>query len=174
MAIFKPGVGASFATTADENAVTITPSHATYTGSAVRIVTTRAASSAYYHLYATSNAVETAFIRGDGLGKFAAGVEVTGGTSAAGRITGDATSGLVVRGIVGATYDVEIASATGASVIRVPTGTNTAQTTASAAGGAGFRLPHGTAPTSPVNGDVWTTTAGLFVRINGATVGPLS
>lgn len=37
-----------------------------------------------------------------------------------------------------------------------------------------IRLPHGTAPTSPVNGDMWTTTAGLFVRINGVTVGPLS
>ena len=40
--------------------------------------------------------------------------------------------------------------------------------------GASIRLPHGTAPTSPVNGDLWTTTAGLYVRINGATVGPLS
>jgi hypothetical protein len=40
---------------------------------------------------------------------------------------------------------------------------------------ASIRLPHGTtAPTSPVNGDMWTTTAGLFIRINGATVGPLS
>lgn len=38
----------------------------------------------------------------------------------------------------------------------------------------GFNLPHGTAPTSPNNGDTWTTTAGLFVRINGATVGPLA
>lgn len=37
-----------------------------------------------------------------------------------------------------------------------------------------LRIPHGAAPTSPVNGDVWTTTAGLFVRINGVTVGPLS
>ncbi len=36
------------------------------------------------------------------------------------------------------------------------------------------RLAHGTAPTSPINGDMWTTTAGLFVRINGTTVGPLS
>jgi hypothetical protein len=36
------------------------------------------------------------------------------------------------------------------------------------------RLPHGTAPSAPTNGDMWTTTAGLFVRINGATVGPLS
>lgn len=43
-------------------------------------------------------------------------------------------------------------------------------TAASAAGGAGLRLPHGAAPTSPTNGDVWTTTAGLLARINGATV----
>jgi len=31
-------------------------------------------------------------------------------------------------------------------------------------------LPHGTAPTSPVNGDIWTTTTAVFARINGATV----
>lgn len=37
-----------------------------------------------------------------------------------------------------------------------------------------IRLPHGAAPSAPVNGDLWTTSAGLFVRINGATVGPLS
>lgn len=37
-----------------------------------------------------------------------------------------------------------------------------------------LRIPHGAAPTAPVNGDMWTTTAGLFVRINGATVGPLT
>lgn len=37
-----------------------------------------------------------------------------------------------------------------------------------------LRVPHGTAPTSPVDGDIWTTSAGLFVRINGATIGPLS
>lgn len=37
-----------------------------------------------------------------------------------------------------------------------------------------LRLGHGSAPTSPTNGDLWTTTSGLFVRINGATVGPLA
>ncbi len=42
-------------------------------------------------------------------------------------------------------------------------------TIASTTGGAGFNVPHGTAPTSPVNGDVWTTTAGLFYRINAST-----
>lgn len=46
-------------------------------------------------------------------------------------------------------------------------------TVASGSGNAGLRLPHGTAPSSPTNGDIWTTTTGLFVRINGSTVGPL-
>jgi hypothetical protein len=45
-------------------------------------------------------------------------------------------------------------------------------TVASATGTAGFNVPHGSAPTSPVNGDVWTTTAGMFARINGGTIGP--
>ena len=39
--------------------------------------------------------------------------------------------------------------------------------------GAGFRLPHGIAPNSPTNGDFWTTSAGVFVRVNGVTKGPL-
>ena len=39
---------------------------------------------------------------------------------------------------------------------------------------ASLRLPHGVAPTTPIDGDIWTTSAGLFVRINGVTVGPLS
>lgn len=34
-------------------------------------------------------------------------------------------------------------------------------------------LPHRTAPAAPVNGEVWTTTAGMYARINGSTVGPL-
>ena len=44
----------------------------------------------------------------------------------------------------------------------------------SSAAGATFTISQGTAPTSPANGDVWTTSAGLYVRINGSTVGPLS
>src|ERR1035437_2675432 len=38
----------------------------------------------------------------------------------------------------------------------------------------GLNLPHGTAPTTPNNGDLWTTTGGIFVEINGATIGPLA
>lgn len=40
-----------------------------------------------------------------------------------------------------------------------------ASTTASAS----LNIPHGAAPSAPVNGDLWTTTGGLFARINGAT-----
>lgn len=53
----------------------------------------------------------------------------------------------------------------------LPSG-DTLKTNASASGGASINIPHGTAPTSPNNGDCWTTTAGLYCRINGATVGP--
>lgn len=34
---------------------------------------------------------------------------------------------------------------------------------------AGFRIPHGVAPSSPTNGDLWTTTGGIFIQINGST-----
>ncbi len=46
-------------------------------------------------------------------------------------------------------------------------------TVASTTSKSGLNLPHGIAPTSPVNGDVWTTTLGIYVRVNGTTVGPL-
>jgi hypothetical protein len=42
-------------------------------------------------------------------------------------------------------------------------------TVASTTANAGLSVPHGTAPTSPVNGDIWTTTSGLLARINGST-----
>jgi len=47
-------------------------------------------------------------------------------------------------------------------------------TPASSSSRAGINLPHGVAPTSPVNGDCWTTTLGLYCYINGVTVGPYS
>ncbi len=55
------------------------------------------------------------------------------------------------------------------SVSSIGTVTLTAATTA----GASLNIPPGTAPTSPSNGDVWTTTSGMYARINGATQGPL-
>jgi hypothetical protein len=37
----------------------------------------------------------------------------------------------------------------------------------------GFGLSCGSIPASPADGDLWCTSAGLFTRINGSTVGPL-
>ena len=81
------------------------------------------------------------------------------------------------------TYLMQILNAAGASVFNcyhlsdvmqfdgaVDVVNGLLKTFASATGGAGFRIPHGTAPTSPVNGDMWSTSAGgLFIQINGVT-----
>lgn len=45
--------------------------------------------------------------------------------------------------------------------------------TASTAGHSSLNIPPGVAPTTPVNGDVWETAVGIFVRINNITRGPL-
>jgi hypothetical protein len=44
---------------------------------------------------------------------------------------------------------------------------------ASTSGGASMNIPQGAAPTTPNNGDIWMTVAGLFYRFNGTTHGPL-
>ena len=45
-------------------------------------------------------------------------------------------------------------------------------TIASTALTAGFNIQQGVAPTTPLNGDIWMTSSGLFARVNGVTVGP--
>jgi hypothetical protein len=77
-------------------------------------------------------------------------------------------------GAFGAEAGFEYDQVTNTLTIANATYTGLALTAASATGGAGFRLPHGAAPTSPTNGDVWTTTSGFFARINGTTVGPFA
>ena len=64
------------------------------------------------------------------------------------------TTGGVLR------FDVSTTAVTSTLPLVAPASTTSA---------ASARQPHGTAPTSPVNGDEWTTTAGKFVRINGVT-----
>lgn len=59
------------------------------------------------------------------------------------------------------------------SQVRQLQATETLLTKACTTSNASANCPHGTAPSSPNNGDIWTTTAGIFVRINGTTVGPL-
>lgn len=55
----------------------------------------------------------------------------------------------------------------GSSVSFTPTAW--VETPASTSTFASFKMPHGTAPSSPNNGEMWTTTTGIFARINGAT-----
>jgi hypothetical protein len=57
----------------------------------------------------------------------------------------------------------------GQTGLGVTPATALADTGASTTVRAGLRIRHGAAPTSPNDGDMWTTTAGLFVRINGVT-----
>lgn len=48
-------------------------------------------------------------------------------------------------------------------------------TAASGASTAGFNMqPSASAPGSPVDGDMWVTPSGVFVRVAGVTIGPLS
>jgi len=47
-------------------------------------------------------------------------------------------------------------------------------TAAASATKSGFNLSPGGAPSTPNDGDVWVTSAGIFAQINGATIGPLS
>lgn len=47
--------------------------------------------------------------------------------------------------------------------------TGRVNTAASLVGGSGLRVPPGTAPAAPTDGDVWSTTAGMYTRVNGVT-----
>ena len=61
------------------------------------------------------------------------------------------------------------ADITGKANLSGATFTGLVNTLASSTAGAGFRLPHGAAPTTPTDGDVWSTTGGIFWRQNGST-----
>ena len=40
--------------------------------------------------------------------------------------------------------------------------------------GAPLNIPQGIVASSPVNGDIWTTSSGVYARINGTTMGPFA
>lgn len=98
------------------------------------------------------------------------------GTPGAGTITGTGTNGKITKWTGTTSVGDSIISESGSTITisGALTLTGKLTTVATAAGAAGFNLPHGTAPTSPVDGDVWTTTSGLLARINGATSGPFN
>ncbi|MCW2365540.1 hypothetical protein M2341_000987 [Sphingobium sp. B7D2B] len=66
---------------------------------------------------------------------------------------------------VNSAFSSQPTSITSAKKIVLPASTTTI---------ASISLPHGTAPSSPSNGDIWTTTDGLFIRANGTTQQPLT
>lgn len=66
------------------------------------------------------------------------------------------------------TYRSLLIQTSGATAVTIDAGGKTT-TKASASANAGFNLPHGAAPSAPADGDMWSTTAGAFIRINGVT-----
>lgn len=65
-----------------------------------------------------------------------------------------------------------ISAGTFAGTIGTATHTGKDTLAAGTTGAASLNIPAGVAPTSPVNGDIWSTTAGVFARVNGALQGP--
>jgi hypothetical protein len=110
-----------------------------------------------------------------GIKTFSAASLTFGNSTTAGTIS--IASGAVASG----TKTVNIGTGSTAGTTNINIGTNSGGTStanvnallisrASTTTQAGLRILPGTAPTSPVNGDVWTDTAGIYARINGATV----
>jgi len=98
-----------------------------------------------------------------------------GGSGAQLRIVNNAGSDFEPAAYQAETHDFRYRTGVGTTATAASMGTNGKTTfIAPTTAGASITVPHGTAPSSPVDGDIWTTTAGLFVRINGVTVGPLT
>ena len=132
----------------------------------------------------------TAFVKGQGYLTSAPVTSVAGKTGAVSLVVGD-VSGAAPLASPALTGNVTITTnSTSPALFVTQTGTGNiltlhdqaadttfvaidqngkVNTIASTTTNAGLNVPHGTAPTTPVNGDVWTTTANLFARINGTT-----
>ena len=79
---------------------------------------------------------------------------------------------VALPGIVHAAQDQPVVVVAGRQTT-IPTA-DTVLLNPSLTGNAPLNIPAGTAPSSPNNGDVWTTSTGLFAQINGVTVGPFT
>lgn len=84
-------------------------------------------------------------------------------------LTAGASAGTLVTCAGALTATGALTASSTLSVTGVSTLTGRVDTSASTTSSAGIRIPHGTAPTTPTNGDLWTTSSGAFVQINGAT-----
>jgi hypothetical protein len=101
-------------------------------------------------------------------GTMTGALAATSGLTAATQTTGDNSAAAATTAFVQAQLAATLASS---GFLPKSGGTMTGKliTLASAIGGAGLNLPQGAAPTSPVNGDLWATSAGVFAQIAGAT-----
>jgi len=88
-------------------------------------------------------------------------------------LTGYATESWVTAGFYPLTGNpssfLVAADISGKANLSGATFTGLVNTAASTTTTSGFRLPHGTAPSAPVNGDVWSTTGNIQWRRNGST-----
>ncbi len=125
----------------------------------------------------SSGANESLSINAKGSGSIALGNVSSGG------VTIGAGSAITSSGAGGALGAFAFASPASPPAVGGTTPAAGAFTTLSATGlisaaasttsGASLNLPQGSAPSAPNNGDLWTTSAGLYARIAGSTVGPL-
>jgi hypothetical protein len=133
-------------------------------------LTTADASTTYYPLTNPDG-----FITSSALSGYATESWVTSqGYITSSALTGYATESWVSAGYYPLTGNpsgfLTSASLSGYALLSGATFTGKVNTVASTTTAAGFNVPHATAaPTTPVNGDIWTTTSGLFMRQNGAT-----
>ena len=93
---------------------------------------------------------------------------VSAGISGQASIGGSGSAGALVVGF-GSVCDVTLANRNAVPALCVMQNKTTVGVAASTTGAAPFNIPQGTAPTSPNNGDIWTTSTGVFARINGTT-----
>lgn len=84
----------------------------------------------------------------------AVGKIIPGATSLSHRNTADSADNLLIT---------DAGNVTVRGLLTIPAGTVSS---------ASANVPQGVAPTSPNNGDVWVTSAGMFLRASGSTIGP--
>ena len=101
-----------------------------------------------------------------------ANVTLTLTSTAAGISAG--TGVTVTNGATSSTISIgqAVAASDSPTFANLTVGTVTASNvsiSSSTSAGATLHLPHGSAPTSPINGDLWTTSGGMYGQINGVT-----
>lgn len=91
-------------------------------------------------------------------------LSITGGTALTFETTLTNSASVIPSGSAIVSYAVPLAGGTLTGKLTTETSNST---------NAPFNIPPGSAPTSPNNGDIWTTSSGLYTQVAGATVGPL-